>query len=192
MIVNPSELKDITKNQDGFFSISQMTDLFNEYKGRDNKETANVTPAQIVNTTSQAATQTAVQQSVPVTATNSPPTSTKPEETVGMAGVPVPYADPKPTRPMHPHHQTPVQRRQPNAFEYARASIADMEQKMSQLSSLSLGSNNNRGMTPPAQSANASATMTSYTNNITQTTSDHIRNLRADYERLPQWRADMA
>lgn len=81
--------------------------------------------------------------------------------------------------------------KKPTSADYARASISDMEQKMAQLSSMSLGNIGSGGGKTEQTTNSTTSNLNSYTTNVSQTTSDHLRNLRSDYEKIPQWRTDM-
>ena len=78
------------------------------------------------------------------------------------------------------------------AIQYAKSSISDMEQKMAQISSLSAGTSSKPNRKPTENNvANTNTNLTHYTNNVTQMTTDYMRNIKASYEKTPQWRVDM-
>jgi len=81
---------------------------------------------------------------------------------------------------------------QADAIKYAQTSISDLEQKMAQVAML-----NSMASTPRAssekQQAPVSANNTQVSNNVSNVTnimSDYLRNMRLEYEKIPQWRSE--
>jgi len=78
-----------------------------------------------------------------------------------------------------------------DAIKYAQRSVSDMEQKMAQIANLSGAASVMGKESGGNQVANTNTNVSNHTNNVTQVTSDYLRNIRSDYQRSPQWRADI-
>lgn len=77
----------------------------------------------------------------------------------------------------------------PQSYEIAARSVKDIEQRMSELSKYSLG-----GVIPNKEqtTSNNNVTSNQVTNNNSHTTvvtTDYVRNIKADYQTMPTWRA---
>lgn len=77
----------------------------------------------------------------------------------------------------------------PQSYEIAARSVKDIEQRMAELSKYSLG-----GIIPNKEqtTSNNNVTNNQVTNNTSHTTvvtTDYIRNIKADYQTMPAWRA---
>jgi hypothetical protein len=82
---------------------------------------------------------------------------------------------------------------QADAIKYAQNSISDLEQKMAQVASLNAMASTPRASSEKQQ-APVSANNTQVSNNVSNVTnimSDYLQNLRAEYEKTPQWRGDL-
>jgi hypothetical protein len=78
---------------------------------------------------------------------------------------------------------------QPQSYEIAARSVKDIEQRMAELSKYSLG-----GVIPNKEqtTSNNNVTNNQVTNNTSHTTvitTDYVRNIKADYQTMPTWRA---
>lgn len=78
-----------------------------------------------------------------------------------------------------------------DAIKYTKNSIADLEQKMAKVASLISFGNTPPQQTQPQQPIAASNTQVQNTvSNVTNITSDYLRNIRGEYQKIPQWRSE--
>ena len=78
-----------------------------------------------------------------------------------------------------------------DAIKYTKSSIADLEQKMAKIASLSSFGGLQTQQTSPQQPISSNNTQVQNSvSNVTNITSDYLRNIRGEYQKMPQWRSD--
>lgn len=78
-----------------------------------------------------------------------------------------------------------------DAIKYTKTSIADLEQKMAKVASLISFGNNPSQQTPSQQPIAASNTQVQNSvSHVTNVTSDYLRNIRSEYQKMPMWRTE--
>ena len=78
-----------------------------------------------------------------------------------------------------------------DAIKYTKTSIADLEQKMAKVASLNSFASGQFQQTPPQQPIAASNTQVQNSvSHVTNITSDYLRGIRSEYQKMPQWRTE--
>lgn len=78
-----------------------------------------------------------------------------------------------------------------DAIKYTKTSIADLEQKMAKVASLNSFGIGQAQQAPPQQPIAASNTQVQNSvSHVTNITSDYLRNIRSEYQKMPQWRTE--
>lgn len=78
-----------------------------------------------------------------------------------------------------------------DAIKYTKTSIADLEQKMAKIASLNSFATGQPQQAPPQQRIAANNTQVQNSvSHVTNITSDYLRNIRSEYQKMPQWRTE--
>lgn len=80
-----------------------------------------------------------------------------------------------------------------DSIEYTKKSISDLDQKKNQIKMLDDASSN-ISRAEQARTVNPVTTSNQITNNVSNVSNvltDYIKNIKADYSRLPQWKTDV-
>jgi len=77
-----------------------------------------------------------------------------------------------------------------DAIKYTKSSIADLEQKMANLANLSSFGAATRQQTPGSQISANNTNVQNSVSHVTNVTADYLRNIRGEYQKMPQWRTE--